>query len=143
MRGRTVQPHSLTVRPALALIDERRCIGCTLCIQACPVDAIVGAATLMHTVVAAACTGCELCVAPCPVDCIEIRQTPPLDPAAHAAAQAAAQRRARARVQRLERVREEQAAKTAAQRETRRKRATIAKVVERARLRLGGQSKTG
>ena len=54
----------------LAFIDEAVCIGCTLCIQACPVDAIVGAAKLMHTVVADLCTGCDLCVAPCPVDCI-------------------------------------------------------------------------
>ncbi|MFA7542371.1 MAG: electron transport complex subunit RsxB, partial [Lysobacterales bacterium] len=53
-----------------ALIDETRCIGCTLCIQACPVDAIVGAARYMHTVIAADCTGCELCLPPCPVDCI-------------------------------------------------------------------------
>ena len=57
---------------AAALIDEARCIGCTLCIQACPVDAIVGAPKQMHTVLIAACTGCELCVAPCPVDCIEM-----------------------------------------------------------------------
>ncbi len=56
----------------LALIDEARCIGCTLCIQACPVDAIVGAAKLMHTVVIAECTGCELCLPPCPVDCIDL-----------------------------------------------------------------------
>ncbi len=55
-----------------AMIDESRCIGCTLCIQACPVDAIVGAAKQMHTVIAAECTGCELCVAPCPVDCIDL-----------------------------------------------------------------------
>lgn len=54
----------------VAAIDEAHCIGCTLCIQACPVDAIVGANQLMHTVVADLCTGCELCVAPCPVDCI-------------------------------------------------------------------------
>ena len=54
----------------VARIDESRCIGCTLCIQACPVDAIVGAAKQMHTVVASLCTGCDLCVAPCPVDCI-------------------------------------------------------------------------
>lgn len=55
---------------AAACIDEALCIGCTLCIQACPVDAIVGAAQQMHTVIARECTGCELCVAPCPVDCI-------------------------------------------------------------------------
>ncbi|MCC2595126.1 electron transport complex subunit RsxB [Pusillimonas sp. MFBS29] len=54
----------------VAVIDEAHCIGCTLCIQACPVDAIVGANKLMHTVLAADCTGCDLCVAPCPVDCI-------------------------------------------------------------------------
>ena len=55
-----------------AVIDEARCIGCTLCIQACPVDAIVGAAKLMHTVVTELCSGCDLCIAPCPVDCIEM-----------------------------------------------------------------------
>jgi electron transport complex protein RnfB len=54
----------------VALIDEAHCIGCTLCIQACPVDAIAGAPKRMHTVIAALCTGCDLCVPPCPVDCI-------------------------------------------------------------------------
>lgn len=54
----------------VAVIDEAVCIGCTLCIQACPVDAIVGAAKQMHTVIPELCTGCDLCVAPCPVDCI-------------------------------------------------------------------------
>jgi len=57
----------------VAYIREAECIGCTKCIQACPVDAIVGAAKLMHTVIADECTGCDLCVAPCPVDCIEMR----------------------------------------------------------------------
>jgi electron transport complex protein RnfB len=55
---------------AVALIDESTCIGCTLCLQACPVDAIVGAAKQMHTIIEQECTGCELCIAPCPVDCI-------------------------------------------------------------------------
>jgi electron transport complex protein RnfB len=58
-----------------AVIDEANCIGCTLCIQACPVDAIVGAAKLMHTVIADHCTGCELCIPPCPVDCIDLLPT--------------------------------------------------------------------
>ena len=57
---------------SVAIIDENTCIGCTLCIQACPVDAIVGAAKQMHTIVADLCTGCELCLPPCPVDCIEM-----------------------------------------------------------------------
>jgi len=57
----------------VAWIDEPACIGCTKCIQACPVDAIVGASKFMHTVIAAQCTGCELCIPPCPVDCIEMR----------------------------------------------------------------------
>ncbi len=56
----------------VAAIDEPRCIGCTLCIQACPVDAILGAAKQMHTVIEQECTGCDLCVAPCPVDCISM-----------------------------------------------------------------------
>ena len=56
----------------LAWIEEADCIGCTLCIQACPVDAIIGAAKQMHTVLASHCTGCELCVPPCPTDCIRL-----------------------------------------------------------------------
>ena len=64
--------------PLVALIDEQICIGCTLCIQACPVDAILGASRQMHTIIADECTGCELCLPPCPVDCIymiPIKQT--------------------------------------------------------------------
>ena len=63
-----------TVGPlACAVINETLCIGCTLCIQACPVDAIAGASKLMHTVITRECTGCELCVVPCPMDCIQMR----------------------------------------------------------------------
>ena len=72
--GRAAKPLSDEVGPAMppqiAVIDEATCIGCTKCIQACPVDAIVGAAQRMHTVIASWCTGCELCIPPCPVDCI-------------------------------------------------------------------------
>ena len=57
---------------AVAVIDEAACIGCALCLKACPVDAIVGAAKHMHTVVETLCTGCELCLPPCPVDCIAL-----------------------------------------------------------------------
>lgn len=64
----------------VAYIREAECIGCTKCIQACPVDAILGAAKLMHTVIPDLCTGCDLCVEPCPVDCIEMR------PASHSTA---------------------------------------------------------
>jgi electron transport complex protein RnfB len=62
---------------AVAVIDETACIGCTLCLQACPVDAILGAPRLMHTVLASECTGCALCVAPCPVDCIRMEPVKP------------------------------------------------------------------
>jgi len=72
--GRKVIPlnpvNGLERPRAVAYIDEALCIGCTLCIQACPVDAIIGAGKLMHTVAPSLCTGCDLCVAPCPVDCI-------------------------------------------------------------------------
>jgi Na+-translocating ferredoxin:NAD+ oxidoreductase subunit B len=69
--GRDPKPvEGETKVPSVAIIDEQVCIGCTLCIQACPVDAILGAAKQMHTVIESECTGCELCVEPCPVDCI-------------------------------------------------------------------------
>jgi H+/Na+-translocating ferredoxin:NAD+ oxidoreductase subunit B len=78
LMGRPARPVDpkfgvMPARPHVAWIDEATCIGCTKCIQACPVDAIVGASRLMHTVIVAECTGCELCIPPCPVDCIEMR----------------------------------------------------------------------
>lgn len=62
--------------PTVAFIIEEDCIGCTKCIQACPVDAIIGTTKQMHTVISEECTGCDLCVAPCPVDCIEMHPVP-------------------------------------------------------------------
>jgi electron transport complex protein RnfB len=71
--GRDVIPLAASVVPSVAVIDEELCIGCTHCRTACPVDAIVGAHQLMHSVIESECTGCELCVTPCPVDCISMR----------------------------------------------------------------------
>jgi electron transport complex protein RnfB len=71
--GRKVIPLAESVEPCVAIIDEALCIGCTHCRSACPVDAIVGAHQLMHTIIESECTGCELCVAPCPVDCISMK----------------------------------------------------------------------
>lgn len=74
--GRPLMPLDetcgVTAPPMTARIREAECIGCTLCIQACPVDAILGAGQLMHTVIESECTGCELCLPPCPVDCIDL-----------------------------------------------------------------------
>jgi electron transport complex protein RnfB len=74
--GRDAKPlnpeHGAHAEKSVAFIHEELCIGCTLCIQACPVDAILGAPKQMHTVITAECTGCKLCVAPCPVECIDM-----------------------------------------------------------------------
>lgn len=76
----TLDPaHGAIAEPGVAVIREAECIGCTKCIQACPVDAILGGPKAMHTVIAAECTGCDLCVEPCPVDCIDM--LPPGDAA--------------------------------------------------------------
>ncbi|MEN9419639.1 MAG: hypothetical protein RI988_3259 [Pseudomonadota bacterium] len=101
----------------LAVIDEAWCIGCTLCIQACPVDCIVGTSKAMHTVIDAQCTGCELCVPACPVDCIALRPVTGERTgwSAWSPGQAdAARARYRFRSQRLARVRRENEARLAA-----------------------------
>jgi electron transport complex protein RnfB len=76
-RTTTLNPaYGTATAPAVAVIDEEACIGCAICIAACPVDAILGAARYTHTIIQAECTGCELCIAPCPVDCISMTALP-------------------------------------------------------------------
>lgn len=147
---------------AVAVIDESACIGCTLCIQACPVDAIVGAAKQMHTVLPDWCTGCDLCVAPCPVDCIRMEEVSGSRTGWEAWSQKqadAARARHDFRSQRLLREKEENdarlaakaaaklkalqaesAASAAAQAEQARKKAIIEAAMQRARAKQAGQS---
>jgi electron transport complex protein RnfB len=118
------------VPPQIAFIREAECIGCTKCIQACPVDAIVGAAKQMHTVITDECTGCELCVVPCPVDCIDILPLP--EPAASAQRQHADQFRERFEFRNARLARDE--ARRQAEREARAARAAQAQPVAAAPL---------
>jgi Na+-translocating ferredoxin:NAD+ oxidoreductase subunit B len=106
--------------PTVAVIDEEACIGCTKCIQACPVDAIVGAAKRMHTIITAECTGCELCIPPCPVDCISMLATSaaPLPRIEVLERAHPARRRYEARGRRLDRERQERETKRAAAQNT-------------------------
>jgi len=130
----------VTKVPAVAVIDEEACIGCTLCIQVCPVDAIVGAAKVMHTVIEQQCTGCELCIPPCPVDCIDMRESArEFTRREKQVAAAEARRRFKFRNLRLQRDNSERLAKRASPAKTGgadRKRVTIAKAIARARMRL-------
>lgn len=155
-----INPANGVERPRpVATIDESLCIGCTLCIQACPVDAILGAAKQMHTILPSLCTGCDLCVAPCPVDCIAMiprTDDPAREPTGWAAwsqEQAdAARARHDFRTERLRREKEENDARLAAKAvekmravtaektnsaeelaEKERKRAIIAAAIERAK----------
>ncbi len=156
--------HGLERERPVALIDESACIGCTLCIQACPVDAIVGAAKQMHTVIAELCTGCDLCVPPCPVDCIAMIPVTPGKTGWDAWSQQAANAARRRHDQRTARLQREKAdndarlaAKAAAkmkevnaemavtpeeQAEKERKRAIIAAAMERARLKKAADAGT-
>ncbi len=117
----------------LATIDESTCIGCTLCIDACPVDAILGAPKRMHVVMPSLCSGCELCIAPCPVDCIAM--IPARRPwTADSASEARARHDARAlRLARGERIANRTASSTSGDADKRK--AAIAAALERARAR--------
>lgn len=111
-----LNPANGVEKPAeIAIIDEAACIGCTKCTQVCPVDAIVGAAKLMHTVIADECDGCELCIPACPVDCITMlkpaAEAQPMDRAAQY------RRRYEARLRRLTHERERRDAALAARKE--------------------------
>ncbi len=125
---------------AVAVVDEARCIGCTICIQACPVDAIAGAPRRMHAVIDALCTGCELCVAPCPVDCIAMRPAGRAWESGDAAAARARHRSREARLARGERIAERRAASgpTSGDPGRDRRRAAVAAALERARARRAG-----
>ncbi len=159
-----INPANGVERPRpVAFIDESACIGCTLCIQACPVDAIIGATKQMHTILPSLCTGCDLCVAPCPVDCIAmIPVTGERTGWAAWSQQDADAARARhdARGLRLQRERAENDARLAAKAidkmaavmqetpatpeeiaEKERKRAIIAAAMERARAKAAGNDK--
>jgi len=141
--ARPLNPRNGIERPRrVALIDEARCIGCTLCIQACPVDAIVGAAKMMHTVVTELCSGCDLCVPPCPVDCIDMLPASGEDAIWDRARADAARERFERRRSRQERERRERAERLAARAlktkedpDAEKKRAIIQAAVERARAR--------
>ncbi len=136
-----LDPKNGIERPRrVAVIDEARCIGCTLCIQACPVDAIVGAAKLMHSVVTDLCSGCDLCVPPCPVDCIEMVPATGADAIWDRARADAARERFELRGARLERERSDRAGRLAQRAlqarsdpEAGKKRAVIQAAIERAR----------
>ncbi|MCC6592287.1 MAG: RnfABCDGE type electron transport complex subunit B [Xanthomonadales bacterium] len=126
----------------VAFILEEHCIGCTKCLPACPVDAIIGASKRMHTVIVAECTGCELCIAPCPVDCIVLVADSAADGAPRGPIEASEaahfRQRHAAHITRAERRRADQVAKIETRREALRQQSgadTLAEVIARARAR--------
>ena len=146
LTGRPVLPlnpaNGLEKPREVAFILEEHCIGCTKCLPACPVDAILGANKRMHTVIVSECTGCELCIAPCPVDCIVMVPDSALDGAARgpidATEAAHFRRRFEAHLARIERRRDEQAAKIEAKRADLKQQtgaSTLAEAIARAKAR--------
>jgi electron transport complex protein RnfB len=147
--GRDAKPlnpaNGAEQRRTVAFIDEARCIGCTLCIQACPVDAIVGAVKRMHTVITELCTGCDLCVPPCPVDCIDMLPLPEAQAPWTEAMADAARARFQFRKLRLERDEAERARRLARKAQEKSgqpmphaKKAVILAAIERAKARKAG-----
>jgi electron transport complex protein RnfB len=134
--AKPVDPQCGVAGPLLlAVIDEAACIGCTLCIEACPVDAIIGAQKRMHSVLASLCSGCELCVAPCPVDCIAMRPAGREWTRPDADAARSRHRAHEARIARNERIANR---KTAIADDAARRKAAIAAALARARARRAG-----
>jgi len=119
----------------LAVIDEAACIGCTLCIEACPVDAILGAQKRMHAILPSLCSGCELCVAPCPVDCISMVPAQREWTADDAGAARLRHRARNARVARAERIANRKAAPSIESTEREKRQAAVAAALARARAR--------
>ena len=138
--GESVLPlnttHGMAAPPAVAIINEPACIGCTLCIAACPVDAIIGARKMMHTVIAAECTGCALCIPPCPVDCITLLPTGASKDREHQRNIAPRLRERYEAHQTRHAAREQQKRTRAARAAATRKKAVIEKALARARERL-------
>lgn len=132
--------HGKAAPPAVALIDEATCIGCTLCIAACPVDAIAGARRLMHTVIAAECTGCALCLPPCPVDCIRLESSGAVrDRTAQRALSARLKERYESRLKRLRARGRKQGMTNKTAAAVVRKHETVARALARARSRLAAK----